>query len=283
MTTGEELHRQAGKKWYKRVAAGVVATILAGIVAFSTGSIEKILEAIVGRIGGPLDIVAERVKSCPYLYALPGSPVSVPTPPQSNLNYGDFENDPDAWERAVDAAKKDRDEWERNVGAVDGESTKIRVTVTGKSDRPVILQSLEVDVVDRHESPSSGFISAGLPCGGPVELRYLEYVLDGPNLVESVDGRNDPAITPSPITFPYKVSRTEPEVFLVYGEVVQCDCSWILRLYWTSGDESGTTIIDNDGQPFRTAPLKDLSRVVLPRGETWVPFDDFDGLFPGIR
>ena len=53
--------------------------------------------------------------------------------------------------------------------------------------------------------------------------------------------------------FPYQVSATEPEVFLIIGEVTRSDVTWVAELSWVSGGRRGVTVIDDDGTPFRTA------------------------------
>ena len=57
----------------------------------------------------------------------------------------------------------------------------------------------------------------------------------------------DPAIG-----FPYTVSSTDPEVFSVTTSGY-CYCTWQMELDWVSGGESGSTPLQLNDGPFRTA------------------------------
>lgn len=59
------------------------------------------------------------------------------------------------------------------------------------------------------------------------------------------------------VSFPYRISATDPEVLLVAGRTVRCDCDWYLELRWSSGGRSGAVRIDDGGRPFRTSALGD--------------------------
>jgi hypothetical protein len=54
------------------------------------------------------------------------------------------------------------------------------------------------------------------------------------------------------IPFPYRVSRTELEVFDIFAFTPQHYVEWRLRLTYTDDEGEGTFVIDDDGQPFQT-------------------------------
>lgn len=58
------------------------------------------------------------------------------------------------------------------------------------------------------------------------------------------------------VSFPYRVSVRDPEILLVTGRTVKCDCDWYLELEWSSGDRSGSVRIDDGGRPFRTSAVQ---------------------------
>lgn len=143
--------------------------------------------------------------------------------------------------------------WAESLGGVDGGSTLVQFTVTGRSQTPVILTNLRVTVIDRRPPLAGTFV--GKPNAGPLELRYFSVNLDtSPTTIESFgEGEDDPA------NFPYKVSATEPEVFLISAYTETCDCAWVAELFWTAGDKSGSTIINNNGKPFRTTSTQNAA------------------------
>ncbi len=153
------------------------------------------------------------------------------------------------------------EEWAGSLGAVDGRKTVVNIIVTGRSDTPVILTNLRVTVKDRR--PPLPGIYVRLPGGGPISRRYFDVNLDAsPPTIESADEVDD-----RPAEFPYKVSATEPEVFLINAHTETCDCTWVAELFWTAGDKKGSTIIDNNGKPFRTTSIKDAPIYYFGGGE----------------
>jgi hypothetical protein len=132
--------------------------------------------------------------------------------------------------------------------------TGIFLTITGTSDQAVVLNSLKVDATPI-SSPLPGAIYAqnGEPCGGFVPPRRFDVVLDRhPPTVKAVPGERPSGKAVPAIDFPYKVSASEPEVLIIDAFAARCDCEWVLKLEWVSGDKSGVMIIDNHGEPFRT-------------------------------
>ena len=67
--------------------------------------------------------------------------------------------------------------------------------------------------------------------------------------------------------FPYEVSATEPEVFLIAAHTERYDCTWVAELFWTTGDEKGSTIIDSDGKPFRTTSIGEAPTYLFGEGK----------------
>ena len=80
-------------------------------------------------------------------------------------------------------------------------------------------------------------------------VRHFQVNLDeDPPTVSSVESEEGaPAVD-----FPYRVSDTELEVFHIVAYTSGCDCSWRANLQWSYRGKSGITVIDDDGEPFRT-------------------------------
>lgn len=245
------------KKWYKRVGIWITTVALTAIGSFITATIVKLLEVGAEKAGTPFSIVSEHIEDVcrggPLNYAIPAENLNS-TPLPSELHSTNLSSE--EWEEIYGS-------WKRAVGAIDGDTSGVRITITGKSERPVILQSLDIDVEQR-ELPRHAFTLDDTTACSDQGVRYLSYNLDRhpPRLIGSMDARNFGRVNQgeveNPVMFPYKVSITESEVFQVRTRTAECDCRWRLRLHWVSGDESGDFIIDNKGNPFRTIATRNL-------------------------
>ncbi len=126
------------------------------------------------------------------------------------------------------------------------------VTIKGKTDEPVRVTGLDIEVHSREPMPVAGAVLTG-QCGGEVEGRYALFDLeqDPPAVIES---SNDIVLLGNAITplrFPYEVSNTELETLLIIGQARDWT-KWTGRLSWTNGEESGTLGIDDGGAPYQT-------------------------------
>ncbi|MFJ5935846.1 helix-turn-helix domain-containing protein [Streptomyces sp. NPDC093071] len=155
----------------------------------------------------------------------------------------------------------DAEAWAEAHGAVHGGETLVRVTVQGRSpSTAVVLHALHVRVVGRAAPPPWNAYRMGDGCGGAVTPRHFAVDLDRPRpLARPVDGHDasgaEPRTIPA-VSFPYKVTASDPEELLVSARTVGCDCRWYLELEWSAGDRSGTVRITDDGKPFRTSGTK---------------------------
>ncbi|MCM2386943.1 helix-turn-helix domain-containing protein [Streptomyces albipurpureus] len=153
-------------------------------------------------------------------------------------------------------AESDAEPWAGSLGAVHGGETMVRITVQGKSDQAVVLQSLRVRVTAKRTPPKGNVYLMSVGCGGSITPRMFDVDLDRPRpLARSVAG-SDAGVDIPAVSFPYRVSATDPEVLLVTGRAVGCDCDWYLELEWSSGDRKGTARIDDSGRPFRTSGVR---------------------------
>ncbi|MER7665556.1 hypothetical protein [Streptomyces sp. NPDC096193] len=122
-------------------------------------------------------------------------------------------------------------------------------------------------------------------CGGSITPRLFDVNLDASRPVARSVAGNDAGDAIPALSFPYKVSAKDPEILLVTGRTVTCDCDWFLELAWSSGARSGTVRIDDHGRPFRTSgyqgkPVHEYdsgSRRWIPAGSETDSETDADG------
>ncbi|MFB8215897.1 transcriptional regulator [Streptomyces anulatus] len=171
---------------------------------------------------------------CDHSYVIDRAPAAVPPPP----------------------VEADAESWAGALGAVHAGEAGVRVTLQGRDERAVVLESLRIRVVERR-SPAQGRVyrmSSG--CGGSLTPRMFDVDLDVPRPVARSVAGNDSGEPIEAVSFPYSVSVTDPEVLLITGRTVGCDCDWFAELTWSSGGRSGTVRVDDGGRPFRTSGVR---------------------------
>ncbi|MFI1015147.1 helix-turn-helix domain-containing protein [Streptomyces sp. NPDC020965] len=168
---------------------------------------------------------------CQHSYLIDRAPSAVPPPP----------------------AESDAESWSRSLGALHADETAVRITVQGRNDEAVVLQSLRVRVAAKRPPQARNVYRMSLGCGGSITPRMFDVDLDGPRPIARSVAGSDSGVPIPAVSFPYRVSVRDPEVLLVTGRTAGCDCDWYLELKWSSGDRSGVVRIDDDGRPFRTS------------------------------
>jgi hypothetical protein len=140
---------------------------------------------------------------------------------------------------------------------------QIYVTVQGTSEAQVVLRDIRIHVRRLGPAPVGTLLNGG--CGDPVTYRWLSVDLDDPDpvvtsqfLPEAI-ADSEPEDRREPIQFPYEVSSSSSENFMIEAHTEECDCEWWAELSWSSQGQSGTVEIKDHGEPFRV--LSD-SRVV---------------------
>ncbi|WP_208033607.1 transcriptional regulator [Streptomyces cyanogenus] len=182
---------------------------------------------------------------CDQHYLIDRPPTAVAPPP--------LEQDAPAW---VDVHK-----------AVSAGEQFVTFTVQGTGEQTVVLEKLSVRMAGKRSPLAWNDYAMGYPdvgCGGGVPTHSFTVALD--------------AMRPAPVPeagsrdFPFKVSRSDPEVFYVTADASAYDVSWYLELSWSSGDRHGTLLIDDAGRPFRTSGNNGRPAYAFPLGgEKWQP------------
>lgn len=160
--------------------------------------------------------------------------------------------------------EQDAPAWVSELGAVSADGQFIKITLQGAGKDTVVLEELHVRVDDTAAPLAWNAYSTGVGCGGDVATRSFGVDLDA----------GSPVLTPvaGQRAFPYKVSRTDAEVFYVKAAAKQHDVRWHLELQWSSGGRRGILRIDNQGKPFRTSGSAGRPSYQQPPGATqWSP------------
>ncbi|MEU4927064.1 helix-turn-helix domain-containing protein [Streptomyces yokosukanensis] len=183
------------------------------------------------------------VSPCSQHYLIDRAPTAVSPPP--------LEQDAPAWvavHKAVSAGEQ-----------------FVTFTVQGTGSDTVVLEGLSVRMAGRAAPLAWNDYAMGYPgvgCGGGVPTHSFTVALDAlrPAAVPAAGHRG----------FPFKVSRSDPEVFYVTADASAYDVSWYLELSWSSGTRHGTLRIDDDGRPFRTSGNNGRPAYAFPLGgEKW--------------
>lgn len=156
-------------------------------------------------------------------------------------------------------------DWPPAATGVSASPDNVGLIVQGRSNAEVVLTGLKVRVQERR--PPLAGTSLHAACGEPGAFRWLEVDLDHdpPRLLsgynyELAEGETEfvPDWELQPLQFPYKVSVSEAESFLVKANTNGCDCTWDIALTWATQGRTGTSVINNNGVPFRTTSTRDI-------------------------
>jgi hypothetical protein len=139
----------------------------------------------------------------------------------------------------------------RPTNGVSASKTGLGFTVQGKEGQTVTLLGLTVEVVSKHEPLRGSRVPA--VCQGDPPNRNLSVNLDQthPQVVKATARAGDGGST-SDTGWPYTVSGSDPEHFVVQPSTRAHDVIYTLRLKWAWNGKRGELRIDDQGKPFRT-------------------------------
>jgi hypothetical protein len=224
--------------WPRRVGALAGSAALGWIVSQTLPALWQETSKRVGLVPKPVQVVLvsqpDVIKSLDsienYEFVVRRPIASVGAPPHGSSELGRYN-------------------WGKSMGGIDAGSTVLRLVIRGRSDSPVILDNLEVEVADARP-PLRGTLVSYLGQGAGEPVRFFEINLDHqPATVKYLQKGEDTAV------FPYRVSKTDVEVFDIYAYTLRHDVRWRLRLDYTSADKQGTMVFDDQGRPFETTAV----------------------------
>ncbi|MFF5976904.1 helix-turn-helix domain-containing protein [Streptomyces sp. NPDC012769] len=171
---------------------------------------------------------------CGQYYVLDQQPGHVPPPPPPQDTRG----------------------WARALGGIDGGHMQLQLTVTGRTQAPVVLTALHVRVVERGTPLDRPAYSMGDGCGSGITPQTFDVDLDAPRpYLKPVAGQDGDRVVPAK-DFPYKVATGDPQVLNLDVHTEEYAASWYLELHWSSGAKKGVVRVDDGGQPFRTSAIE---------------------------
>lgn len=143
----------------------------------------------------------------------------------------------------------------------------VDVQLASRDLQAVTIRRIEFEVVSTADLPLGAAVY-GYPCGDTVAARFLAYDLDRSRTIASSaieeDVRwslasDDPGrpVLVKPMVFPFDVTGSE-NLTLVLAAVTSKDVRWRAIVHWARGEAHGKEVIDDNGQPFRTAGTKGL-------------------------
>jgi hypothetical protein len=155
-------------------------------------------------------------------------------------------------------------------GAVLGDGAAIGITVQGTNSAAVVLTALRVEIVKTGGPLSGAFLPFG--CASAVEPRHFAVDLTGrPPVVRAVAGSDAGTAVPAR-DFPFKVSDSDPEQFVVQVGSPTEDIQFVLFLRWTSAGHQGELRIDDNGEPFQVSATTAAQRFCLDQiNSRWLP------------
>ena len=144
-----------------------------------------------------------------------------------------------------------------DLGGIAAKWQTIEITVQGPDDEAIVLNDLRVRVVE-DASPLAGVLFTE-DVGGSTILRPFSATIEqGTVTADAQVVEDDPSAEGVAPEFPYVVSALDPEVFSLYVTAVECNCTWVAELEWTSDGERDVTVIDDEGTPFRMSSVESV-------------------------
>lgn len=153
-------------------------------------------------------------------------------------------------------------------GGIDEGETDFKLDVQGTT--PNAVELIDFRVVDIKRTPvSSGTdILSSDGCGPSQEAGFYISLGSDPPAITPVSGLDNGAAKKIP--FPFVVSSTDIQQFQVAAvdslksRAAACNClvRWRLALDWSYEGRTGTTVIDDNGQPFQTIFPSEASSIL---------------------
>jgi hypothetical protein len=141
--------------------------------------------------------------------------------------------------------------WVAKYGGVPVSGNYYAFTLSALTSDSVVIEGVDPEVISRAE-PVRGVYPAPWTggCGGILPSVFRVNVDNTPVSVNPVAGDNFGMPIP-PVPLPHRIDYNQPEVWHVAAVTETCNCEWVARVRWRSGDRTGVITLDDNGKPFR--------------------------------
>jgi hypothetical protein len=166
------------------------------------------------------------------------------------------------WKVQEEGVPRDWSRIEKARGAMQAGRAAVEVTISPKErGETVTLTGIRFDVI-RIEKRPLGMVFYR-PCKRRVRGAAIQAELGLDPRVDSSSAARDGVLQPGPllpaerkpIHFPWTVALTKPLHLFVVVHAESTYCSWIARIPWQSGSDSGVIEVDDEGRRFRLDPI----------------------------
>jgi hypothetical protein len=167
--------------------------------------------------------------------------------------------------------------WAHRFSGVDVSVTNFKLAIQGTTPAAVQLLGFRVVDIERGPATSGTTITSSDGCGPSPEAGFRIALARNPPVITPISGLDNGAAKKIP--FPFVVSSTDIQQFQVEARdslglgpsSCDCDIKWRLALDWSYEGKLGTTVVDDNGQPFQTffAPVANSAPVWFDSSGVW--------------
>jgi hypothetical protein len=163
-------------------------------------------------------------------------------------------------------------------GAVPASTIQVNITASGSGPQAIVLDGIKIRVIRRQPALRGTVVNFAPRICAPATLQIGTVDLDTspptltPAQVPSPSASGQGGERTAPLTFPYTISQSDPELLVLTVTTQHCDCTWTAELDWTEGSKVGHSIIEDNGHPFQTTASSGLPTVIWGQNENndWI-------------
>lgn len=228
------------RKWWRRRGTGAFAALALVLAAGGAYTVHAL-----GYFGGTPKAIPVPRPVNPGNAKLP-SYVHIQAQEEcvSSVNY---------YTETADDYRRGRHKGQRRLGPV-----AVDITSQTSSKEAVLLVGMRVLDLQRKAPPATGIAVADGGCGVGVDVRPFWTNLDKIDPIIFAKAAEHP-----PVTFPYKISSNDPEVFKLTLENTTCFCAFAVEIDWVAAGKAGKTILNNGGRGFLSSAAPKVAAYTL--------------------